>query len=370
MRLRPLCRRAAVLVAAFFAAAFAFAAEPTESLRISGQVSQGASASTPLSGALAFSGGTASSLSLSLEANRASASLRASAHIAVLAGDEASRYWASALAYPARALLVLSAPAFDPSAAAPGTMSVLSLDELSLRWDSGPFAFEAGKTYANWGLGKAFSPADFFAEFDYSAGTPARLSRLIARATWFPSASSRIDLVCDPFAAAGSTAAARAYATAFDSLALSVAGGYRGAAGTEPEKILGALEATFDLPFLSPYGEAAATMALDGSGAFSYSLLAGGTTRIGDATFLGEYLFSPDASPRHSVYALAGLKLDDWVSLSIPVLCYPETGSLTAGLAFAAADLAGLDCSLGASASRSALGAWSGKLALAALFDF
>ncbi len=153
------------------------------------------------------------------------------------------------------------------------------LDELALAWDIGPFAFEAGKTIANWGVGKAFSPADFFAEFDYSSGTPSRRSSLLARATWFAGATSRVDLVYAPYAAsanalagdAGSGGAvpsatptsaiiaARAYATAFDSLAFALAAGFRGAAESSPASLLGALEATFDLPFVSPYGEASFT---------------------------------------------------------------------------------------------------------------
>jgi hypothetical protein len=109
---------------------------------------------------------------------------------------------------------------------------------------------------------------------------------------------------------------------------------------------------------------------LDASATPAYSLLVGAATRIGDATFLGEYLFSPEANIKHSVYAQAGAKLDDWLSLSLPALYYPETGSLTAGLALAAADLGGLDWSLGTWASRAASGAWSCKLALSALFAF
>lgn len=341
-----------------------------DGLTISGQVRQSASVSAALPGLTAISGGAASTLALSLEAERESASVRASAHISILGGDEATLFWASALASPGKAVWLLAAPSFDPAAAVPTKMAILSLDELSLRWDTGQFAFEAGKTFANWGVGKAFSPADFFSEFDYSSGSPARLSKLLARATWFPGATSRVDIVCDPVAAEGATLAARAYATAFDSLAFALAAGLRDAAGPSPRRVLGAIEASSDLPFVSPYGETSVTVPLDNPAAMSWSFLAGGTTQLGGATILGEYLFSPEASVRHSLYAQAVLPLDDWIALSVPALCYPESGVLATGLTLAASGMAGLDWALYASANHSASGAWSGSLAFTALFAF
>ena len=363
-------RRAALLLSASLAAAGICGAETQDGLTVSGQVVQAVSVSTPLGGAMALSGGAASSLALTLEANHESASVRASARISILGGDEAALFWASEAASPSRALWILASPAFNPAAAVPDRIAVLALDELSLRWNTGSFAFEAGKTLANWGVGRAFSPADFFAEFDYSSGTPARLSKLIARATWFPAAASRVDLVYDPYAAEGAALAARLYAACLDSLAFSVAAGLRAAAGASPQKALGAVDASFDLPFASPYGEAMVSVPLDNSSAPSYSMLAGATARIGDTTLLGEYLFSPEAAVRHSIYAQAALKLDDWISLSLPALFYPESGILTAGLSLVASDIAGLDWTMTASTGRSALGVWNAKLAFTALCSF
>ena len=362
--------RAALFIAAALALGATPRAEAAGTATLSGHVQQSASVATPLSGAASLSGGAASTLTLALDASSGSASFRASAHFAILYGNEASALWSSLLLSPGKALSTLMTPAFDLSAAAPETIALFSLDELALRWDIGAFAFEAGKTYANWGVGKAFSPADFFAEFDYSSGSPTRLPKLMARATWFPSATSRVDLVYDPYAAAGATLAARAYSTAFDSLAFSAAAGLRAAAGTSPRSLLGAIEATLDLPFFSPYGEAAAAFPLDGSTAISYSLLGGGMTRIGDATIIGEYLFSPVASVRHSVFAQIGAPIDEWISLSLPALYYPESGMLTAGITVSASDIEGLDFGLTAAASRSASQAWSGKLSLIARAGF
>ena len=371
------------------AAASASGANLADEATISGQVRQTASVATALSGVAAFSGGAATSLSLALDASRDSASLRASLHFSILYGDEAAALWTTLGASPSAGSSLLMAPAFDAAAAAPECLALLALDELALAWDIGPFAFEAGKTIANWGVGKAFSPADFFAEFDYSSGTPSRRSSLLARATWFAGATSRLDLVYAPYAAsvnalagaAGSSAApgaiptsaivaARAYATAFDSLAFALAAGIRGATGSLPTSLLGALEATFDLPFVSPYGEASVAAALDGTKAIAYSLLGGGQARIGDASLLAEYLYSPQAVAAHSVFAQAGLPIDEWISISAPLLYYPESGALTVAASFAASDIAGLSLAITASASRSNLQTWSGKLALSARTSF
>jgi len=376
------------------AAADAGGANLAGEARISGHVRQTASVATPLSGPASFSGGAATSLSLALDARRDSASLRASLHFSILYGDEAAALWTSLAASPSAGSSLLMAPAFDAAAAAPECLALLALDELALTWDIGPFAFEAGKTIANWGVGKAFSPADFFAEFDYSSGAPSRRSGLLARATWFAGATSRVDLVYTPYAAsanalaggggssaAGSSAApgaaptsaivaARAYATAFDSLAFALAAGIRGAAGSSPSSLLGALEATFDLPFVSPYGEAFVAAALDGTKTIAYSLLGGGQARIGDVSLLAEYLYSPQAAAAHSVFAQAGLPIDEWISISAPLLYYPESGALTVAASFAASDIAGLSIAVTASASRSSLQAWIGKLAFSARTSF
>ena len=362
--------RALLVLAAVFALGTAARVEADDGITLSGHVQQSASGAMSFSGNPSPSGGAASSLALALDASRGSTSFRASVHFALLYGNEAASLWSSFLLAPGKGLAFLMAPAFDALSPAPETIALFALDDLALSWDSGAFAFEAGKTYANWGLGKAFSPADFFAEFDYSSGSPARLSKLIARATWFPGATSRVDLVYDPYAVAGSTIAARAYIAAYDSLAFSAAAGLRAASGTSPRSFLGAIEATFDLPFATPYGEAALALPLDGSAAPSWSLLGGGVARIGEATILGEYLFSPEASEKHSIFSQIGVPIDEWVSFSLPVLYYPESGILAAGITLSASDLAGLDLGLSASANRSASQSWSGKFSITARSAF
>ncbi|PKL05994.1 MAG: hypothetical protein CVV53_06610 [Spirochaetae bacterium HGW-Spirochaetae-9] len=357
----------AALMAATGAAARAGAAEE---LALHGYVQQAASTMTPLSGNLSFKAGASTTLALTLDARHDSAALRVSLHFSILYGVESANQWASLLAFPDAAAFILMTPDFDPLAAAPDTVFLLALDDLALRWDLGSLAFEVGKTYANWGLGKAFSPADFFAEFDYASGAPARRSKFLGRATWFPGSTARIDLVCDPYAAEGPTLAARAYATAFDSLAFSAAAGLRDPVGSSSLTFLGALETTFDLPFVSPYGEAAILTPLDDPAAADFHLLGGAMARAGNLTMLGEYLFSPGAPVQHSVFAQASLPVDEWISLSAPLLYYPEPGSLSTGISLAVNGLEGFDLGMTALAARAASHSWSGKLAVSARFAF
>lgn len=367
-------RRAALRPAALLfllAAGIAGAgAEGADGATLSGRLRQSASASSPITGGFSVSGGAATSLSLSLAANRGSASLRASVILSLLYGDDAAAQWAALAAGPGTADLILMAPAFNGSLPAPDAAILLSLSELALRWDSGAFAFTAGKTYANWGVGKAFSPADFFAEFDYSTGTPARKSKLIAGASWFPGAASRIDLVADPWAAAGAAAALRLYSTAFDTLAYAAALGLRAAAGAAPARLISSAEASLDLPFASPCAEAAFSLPLDGSSGPSWALMAGVSARLGDLAVLGEYRFDPDAAERHAAFFQASLPVDEWVSLSAPLLYYPDSGTFSASLAAAVSDVAGLDLAAAAAVSRSPASAWSAKLSLSALLSF
>ncbi len=359
-----------LLAAALTTAGVAAQAGAAEELTLRGHVIQTASAMTPLSGNLSVKAGASTTLALSLDARHDSASLRASLHCSILYGEEPVNQWASLAAFPDAAAFVLMTPDFDPLAAVPDSMFLLALDDLALRWDLESFAFEAGVTYVNWGLGKAFSPADFFAEFDYGSGTPARRPKFLGRATWFPASTARIDLVCDPYSSEGPTLAARAYLTAFDSLAFAAAAGLRDKTGSSSAIFLGAFETTFDLPFISPYGEAAVQFPVDNPAAVEPSLLGGAMARAGNLSLLGEYLFSPGASPKHGIYAQATLPVDEWLSLSAPFLYYPESGTLSTGISLAASGLDGFDLSITASAARAVSHSWSGKLAASARFAF
>jgi hypothetical protein len=362
-------RLGALLLLLAAGAAFA-GAETAEGATLSGRLKQSASLSSPISGGLSVTGGAATSLSLGLAAKRGSASLRASIQLALLYGDDAAAQWAALTAASGAADLILMAPAFNASLPAPDAALLLSLNELALRWDSGAFAFTAGKTYANWGVGKAFSPADLFAEFDYSSGTPARRAKLIAGASWFPGATTRLDLVADPWAAAGAAAALRLYSTAFDTLAWATALGFRAAAGNSPERLICAAEASLDLPFVSPCAEAAASLALDGSGDLAWIIMAGATARLGDLALLGEYRFDPDAADRHGAFVQASLPVDEWFTLSAPLLYYPDSGTFSASLAASVSDVAGLDLGAAFSASRSPASNWSAKVSISALLSF
>jgi len=149
-----------------------------------------------------------------------------------------------------------------------------------------------------------------------------------------------------------------------------VAAGLRDMASSSSPTFLGALETTFDLPFISPYGEAAIQLPVDNPAATEISLLGGAMARAGDLTLLGEYLFSPRASLRHSIFAQATLPVDEWISLSAPLLYYPEPGSLSTGISLAASGLDGFDLGITALATRAISHSWSGKLALSALRAF
>lgn len=356
-----------------FAAAFALLAlsgAQAEAPSFWGWASQTASLKSPLSGGISVTGGATTSLNLGLDARTGNASFEATGHVSLLHGNDAATQWLSILANPSAASTLFASPAFDPAQQAPESLFLLALDSASLGWHLGRFDFEAGKTFANWGLGKAFSPADFTAEFDYSGAAPSRRAKLLARATWFPGATSRVDLVYDPRAARGATVAARAYATMPGSLAFSLAAGYRDASGSSPRRLLGGFDLSFDIPFVSPCVEAGFELDLDGSQAFSYSLMAGATAKPGDVTLLGEYLFSPDAANPHTLYFTAAYPFDQWISASVPFLFHPASGALTAGLTLSARDLAGLSLGISAAASRSASGDWSANCGVSARTDF
>jgi hypothetical protein len=335
-----------------------------------GWASQSAHLASTLPSGVSVTGGATTHLNLGFDASTGNASFEATGHVSLLYGNDATTQWLSILADPSAGSALLASPAIDPSKSAPQSLFILALDSASLGWYLGPFDFEAGKSFANWGVGKAFSPADFTAEFDYAGASPSRRAKLLARATWFPGATSRLDLVYDPWAAKGATLAARAYATILDSLAFSLAAGYREASGSSPRRLLGGLELSFDIPFVSPCGEAAFELDLDGSQAFSYSLMAGATAKLGEAALLGEYLFSPDAPEPHSLYCTVAYAFDEWISASLPFLWYPASGAMTTGLTLSAGDLAGLTFSLTATASRSVMDAWSANLGTSARVDF
>ncbi len=357
----------------FFAAAFALlplSGTWADATAFRGWASQSASLASPLSGGFSVTAGATTHLNLGVDARAGNASFEATGHVSLLHGSDAASQWLFTLANPSAASALFMSPAFDPAAPAPESLFILALDSASLGWYFGPFDFEAGKSFANWGVGKAFSPADFTAEFDYAGASPSRRAKLLARATWFPGATSRLDIVYDPWAAKGATVAARAYATLPDSLALAFATGYREASGSSPRKLLGGLELSFDIPFISPCGEAGFEMDLDGSEALSHSLMAGATAKLGDVTLLGEYLFSPDAVNPHSLYCTAAYPFDEWISVSIPLLYYPSSGALTTGLTLSARDLAGLNLGLNATASRSASEIWSANFIASARVDF
>ncbi|HEY9054966.1 MAG TPA: hypothetical protein VIO60_09125 [Rectinemataceae bacterium] len=312
--------------------------------------------------------GSAVELNLGLEGG-SSAHIRASIRAAIFQGAAVLPLWTSLGASASGSIGIFTAPAFDPATPAPDWLALLSLDELGLSWSGGALEAEAGLGFANWGLGKAFSPADFFSEIDSSSALPRRKSALIGRISWFPSQLWRIDIVGSPMAAPsigggrGSLLAARAYGLVSESLLLAASLGWKDPTDSSPQ-IIGALEASIDAGWLTPYAELAASSPLDGAlnRDIGWKLLAGLSAAFPGAAFAAEYLFSPETEKIHAVFGSAALKLDEWNSVSASAIFAPGSGSGTASLGLDSESLPGLRLGISGSASRSLLGSWSFNL--------
>ena len=333
-----------------------------DGIQVAVKARQSASFASSLSAPCLGRFGTGTSLDFDFSGQKGPASTSVAGSLSLLSGGEAQALWGSLVLDPGKVFGVLLAPDFDPGLAAPQSASILSLRELSISLEQGPFSFETGYTLANWGQGKAFSPADYFADIDYSSGRPERRSKVLFRASFFPGSLSRIDIVAAPEILSPGIIAARAYGLVTDTLALGASIGYKtGVPGTS-SSVLGGLELGFDLPWFSPYGEAALRLPLDGSPQFSEiksSFMAGAVAKLGSLTLLGEYSYEPQGSARHRIFGLASYPLDEWLSLSVPLSLYPDAGALSFGLTLAAADLWGLDIASAALFSKDGIGNWS-----------
>jgi len=369
-------KRAWPLAALFLLALSAVGAEAP---KLWGSAWQSASGSLdPASGSA--EAGSCTSLSLSFEAGNSEADpaeasssaktdVEAAVKLSVLSGREAKLLWASLKAHPSRAFGSFTYPVFDAAAQAPQLLTVASIESLALRWSGGVFGAEAGMTTVNWGVGKAFSPADFFADIDYSEDKPRRLSRLLGRFSWFPSATDRVDFVVDPVGPDGTTLASRAYGQVGDAAACGMALGLRFPSGASP-LLLGALDFSLDLPFASPYGEAVVKLPLDAPASPAFEAMGGFSTCLGDLVLMGEYLYSPDAMPAHSIFASASLPLDEWTALSLGLSLLPEFGAGSGSLGIELSGPANLTTSLSVSGLRSVAGLWTLVAGASARIDF
>jgi hypothetical protein len=336
-----------------------------DGIQIAGKARQGVSFASSLSTPDTGSFGTGTSLDLDFRGQKGSASISFAGSLSMLSGRDVQAMWGSFLLDPGKVFGVLITPDFDPTLASPRTAGILKLRELAIGLEQGPFSFETGYTLANWGQGKAFSPADFFADIDYSSGQPERRSRVLFRASCFPGPLSRIDIVAAPEILSPGIVAARAYGLVAETLALGASIGYKSSFSSPSPSILGGIELGFDLPWFSPYGEAALRLPLEGSPQFSdieASFMAGATAKLGSLTFLGEYSYESQGAAKHRIFGLASYPFDEWLSLSLPLSLYPDTGALSLGFTLSAADLWGLDIASSAFVSRDGTGNWSMSL--------
>jgi hypothetical protein len=361
----------APLVAAWALTAVCLAQEP----EFGGSVEQSAGVALPLYGSFAPTFGSATSIDGTFALARDSISVKLSGRLSILYGSKASNARAALALDPDSRIGVLTSPGYDPDTYNPAVpdgswFASLSLKEAVLSFSVRNLALEAGKTIVNWGVGTAFSPADFFSDIDYSGGSPSRQSSLIGRLSWFPSPVSRLDIAAEPFSAKGATYAARGYSIAGDRLAFAVEAGYRRGISPAPDLALAALELSLDLPFVSPYGEISTGISLDGSGEISIKAMAGAQTRIGDLSLLAEYGYDDSSSSTHRAFLRAALPLGDWVTIAAPFIIDFSAGSFTSGLVVAVPDLEGIALSLSASASLSAMGTWSTTADLSARAAF
>lgn len=337
-----------------------------------GAVEEMAGLTIPLDGSATADFGSASTLDGALEISEGSFTIRLAGRLSILYGSRAAYARAALSLDPDSRIGVLTSPGFDPAAYDPTVpdtswFTTLSLSEAVLSLSAGSIAAEAGKTIVNWGVGTAFSPADFFSDIDYSGGSPARRSSLIGRLSWFPGAVSRVELAVEPFSAQGATYAARGYSITGDSLAVAIEAGFRQGS---PSRFLAALELSADIPVISPYMELATFYALDGSGDLTFKAMAGAQSRIGDLSLVAEYAYDAASASAHRAFIRAALPLGDWVSIALPAIIDFSQGSFSSGLIVSVPDLQGISLSLSASAARSAAGSWSAGADLSARASF
>lgn len=354
----------------------ALAATPgAQELEFGGSVEQLAGIALTLDSSRAAAFGSATSLNTALRISGNSLSVKVSGKLSVLYGSRASSARAGLALEADSRIGVLTLPGYDPDSYNPANpdtswFSTLSLSEAVLSCSVRNANLEIGKTIVNWGVGKAFSPVDFFSGIDFSGGNPSRRASLIGRVSWFPGPVSRVELAAKPFSAQGGTYAIRAYSIFGERLALALAAGFRQSLSPAPSTALAGIEFSLDLPYVAPYGELASSYSLDDSGNLSLKAMAGGQSRIGDLSLLAEYGYDDASSSTHRGFFRAAFPVGEWVTIAIPIMIDFSLGSSSSGIVASLADLGGIAISLSATASRSLAGTWSAAADLGALVSF
>ncbi|MBL8967051.1 MAG: hypothetical protein JNG85_08580, partial [Spirochaetaceae bacterium] len=217
----------------------------------------------------------------------------------------------------------------------------------------GGFKATLGRQVLNFGKGRLFSPADLFAEAEYS---PLAVSRRGTDALRLTAELGPLALAEAIAAPAGDPASGRYALRAAGFVAgaadCSVIGAWDGAEGTW---IAGG-DAKLDLPFAAVYGEAAAAFPLD-SGDAAYRAAFGFDASYGDLVAAAEYRY--DGAPAaeapygaHSLYAALSLGLSEYASLSASGLWLVDRDTWSGGLVGKAEIEQGVVLGLSAAATR------------------
>jgi hypothetical protein len=306
-----------------------------------------------------------------LKADRGQATCHASISFVIFEGSAAHTFWTLSAASATAEAEGFVYPQYSSSLPPPDTVVFLSVPELSIAFSTANTRIEAGRFILKWGVGKAFSPVDFFSRFDYGNLQPTRVAESAARLSVFPSTVSSIEVAAAPFDAQGGLYGARFYSLIVDTLAMGSAVAFRQGAGSGPSTLMAGAEMSFDLPFVSPYAEIAAIH--DIGSAFSDTnlrFMSGFSTRVAGLDFTAEYLFDRQTSPHHSLYAAFSLMLSEWAYLSLPTLYYPDTESYASGLTLTLPDVFGIQVALSTLVSHNSVSGTKLQTGVSGHFDF
>lgn len=214
------------------------------------------------------------------------------------------------------------------------------------------FKFEAGLSPINWGTGKIFSPADLFARFRSIGLSAEREAEIMLRSLWYPSPTSVVEAVCIPYLPyplekAGMAIGTRLYTVLFNTLGTGLQAAWYSAHGSEPARISAALESQTDLWFITPSIEAKLTIPLDNVQKPVWQMMGGCSIPFNTVSAYAEYLYDPASATRHSIFASLSWKADEWITISMPVFVYPESGYFQSGLSISGVQVcaAELTCS-------------------------
>lgn len=345
----------AFLTAAIALAAIANSFSQEISFRL--KLEQAASADFSMSYFTSIDFGGSSSASLALKMTQGAFSMEGSGSGTLLYGTNAENLLA-AKALGKNQFLEIIIP----------DLSVITLD-LRLSTFFASFAsenlkLEAGLSQINWGTGKVFSPADIFARYRRVGLSTEREADILLRAFWYSGPTSIAEAVFVPYLPyrhekSGLAFGARFYTALFDTIGAGLQAAWFSAHGLEPAAAVMAMEAQTDLWFFTPSLEAKLSIPFDAAQHPVWQMMAGLTIPFGSVSAFAEYLYDAAGVFHHSVYASLSLKADEWITLSLPILLYPENGFFQGGVSTAGVQLLGAQMTCSALISHFAPGAFN-----------